>query len=261
MNRSDVSGLRGLLSRKTAIVTGAGGGVGEGIAEALAEAGASVVLAVRRLETGELVADRINRAGGIARAVQCDVGIRVDVERTVDAAVSTFGRLDLVVHNALAPVGPPTAAEQVSDELWQGMMRTGLRASFFIARSAYPHLRSTGGSIVFLVSQQGMEGSHAFPAYAAVKSGQRGLARSLAREWGPSGVRVNCLAPLGVTPALETAYENDPGLRARLESRVSLRRVGDPARDIGPAVAFLGSDLARYVTGQTLVVDGGGFML
>ena len=111
------------------------------------------------------------------------------------------------------------------------------------------------------MSQQGIEGSHTFPAYSAVKAAQRGFIRSLAREWGPDGVRVNGVAPLGMTPAMEVAYRDNPALEQRLQSRVALRRIGDPALDIGPTVAFLGSDLARYVTGQVLVVDGGGYML
>jgi 3-oxoacyl-[acyl-carrier protein] reductase len=256
-----LQGLAGLLEGRTALVTGAGGGVGEGIADALGAAGADVVLAVRRLETGDGVAARIRARGGRATAVRCDVGVRDDVEAAIECARREHGGLDLLVHNALAPIGPPDSAVAITDELWAAMLATALRASFFLARAGYADLAAAKGSMVLLVSQQGIEGSHTFPAYAAVKAAQRGFIRSLAREWGPAGVRVNGVAPLGMTPAMEVAYRNNRELEERLKRRVAMRRIGDPALDIGPAVAFLGSDLARYVTGQTLVVDGGGYML
>lgn len=253
--------LSGLLEGRTALVTGAGGGVGEGIAEALGAAGAAVVLAVRRLETADAVAGRIRARGGRATAVRCDVGVRADVEAVIERSRDLYGRIDVLVHNALAPIGAPDAATAVSEELWSAMVGTALRASFQFARAGFADLQATRGSMVLLVSQQGMEGSHTFPAYSAVKAAQRGFIRSLAREWGPDGVRVNGVAPLGMTPAMEVAYRSNPALADRLRQRVALQRIGDPTLDIGPAVVFLGSRLARYVTGQTLVVDGGGFML
>ena len=114
------------------------------------------------------------------------------------------------------------------------------------------------GAYVVLTSEAGFEGKAKLPAYAAVKAAQRGLARVLAHEWGPDGVRVNCIAPLASTPAMEAAFEHDPAMADRVLGRNPLGRLGDAADDIGPAVRFLVSDDARYLTGNTLMADGGG---
>tara|TARA_Y100000814_G_scaffold76234_1_gene48063 strand:- start:51 stop:374 length:324 start_codon:yes stop_codon:yes gene_type:complete len=104
-----------------------------------------------------------------------------------------------------------------------------------------------------------MEGSAAIPLYGVVKAAQRTLAKGLAAEWGPDGIRVNSVAPLALTPAFDTAIVADPSLIKRLEASTPLGRIGDPVEDIGPVAVFLASELSRHVTGQTLVVDGGGF--
>ena len=135
-----------------------------------------------------------------------------------------------------------------------------MRASFDAAQVAHPHLAAAGGSFLLLTSAAGMEGSANLPVYAMVKASQRALAKSLSREWGPDGIRVNCIAPVARTPAMERAYLANPELEDRLVGRTPLRRVGDPTDDIGPVAVFLASDLARFVTGQTVVVDGGGFL-
>ena len=111
-----------------------------------------------------------------------------------------------------------------------------------------------------MTSAAGMEGSPNVPAYAMVKASQRALAKSLAGEWGSSGVRVNCIAPIAMTPAMASAFRANPDLESRLAARTPLGRIGDPAADIGPVAVFLASDLSRFVTGQTVVADGGGFL-
>jgi 3-oxoacyl-[acyl-carrier protein] reductase len=220
----------GLLDGRTVVVTGAGGGVGRGIALACATHGARVVIAARRAETGDVVADEIATRGGQARSIRCDVTVRTDVDAAVALAVAEFGGLDVMVHNALAPV-------------------------------AYPHLEASHGSLILLTSAAGVEGSPYLPAYGVAKAAQRGLAKSLAREWGPAGVRVNCIGPVAMTPAMETVADTSPVFTdGLLVGRTPLRRIGDPEPDIGPVAVFLASDLARYMTGQTLMVDGGGFM-
>lgn len=110
-----------------------------------------------------------------------------------------------------------------------------------------------------LTSPAGIEGSATIPLYGAVKAAQRGLVKSLAREWGPDGVTVNCLAPLATTSAMEQAFASTPGLDRRVLRRVPVGRLGDPAADIGPAAVFLVGAAAGYVTGQTLAVNGGSF--
>lgn len=249
-----------LLADRTVLVTGAGGGVGEGIALACATHGANVVIAARRTETGDPVAAEINRRGGHAISIRCDVAVRADVQAAVDAGVDRFGGLDTMVHNALAPAGPPMGIEAVPAETWQAMVDTAMRGSFHCAQVAFAQLRERSGSLILITSAAGVEGSPYIPAYGVVKAAQRGLAKSLAREWGPLGVRVNCIGPVAMTPAMKVSAESSPVFTdGLLIGRTPLRRIGEPEPDIGPVAVFLASDLARYVTGQTIMVDGGGF--
>ncbi len=250
-----------LLEGRTVLVTGAGGGVGEGIALACATHGANIVIAARRTETGDPVAAEIERRGGHAVSVRCDVADRDDVDAAVATAVERFGGLDTMVHNALAPTGPPHQIEDVPVETWRSMMDTAVRASFNCAQAAFAQLRERQGSLILLTSAAGVEGSPYIPAYGLVKAAQRGLAKSLAREWGPLGIRVNCIGPVAMTPAMKVSAEKSPVFTdGLLVGRTPLRRIGDPEPDIGPVAVFLASDLSRYMTGQTLIVDGGGFM-
>ena len=178
----------------------------------------------------------------------------------VDAAVDRFGGLDCLIHNAVAPVGEPHKVEDVPDATWQAMMSTAVRASYYCAQAAFAQLEARGGTFILLTSAAGVEGSPYIPAYGVVKAAQRGLAKSLAREWGPLGIRVNCIAPVAMTPAMAVSAQKSPVfLEGRLMDRTPLRRIGEPEPDIGPVAVFLASDLSRYVTGQTIVVDGGGF--
>lgn len=249
-----------LLEGKAVIVTGAGGGVGYGVAMAMALHGADVVVAARRPDNGEPAVHQINDAGGRAVFFRCDVTQRESIEATVAFTVDTFGRLDCVVHNAVSAVGPPTEIQDIEPALWQGMVASAVRASFDCAQVAFPHLKAAQGSYILITSATGIEGSPYLPVYGMVKAAQRGFGKSLAREWGPEGIRVNLIGPVAMTPALEVAYKANPVLEARLVKRTPLQRVGDPAADIGPAAVFFASDLARFVAGQTLIVDGGGFM-
>jgi 3-oxoacyl-[acyl-carrier protein] reductase len=132
-----------------------------------------------------------------------------------------------------------------------------LRGSWLLAMAAKPHLLASHGSILLLTSEAGFEGKAKLAPYAAVKAAQRGFARGLAREWGPEGIRVNCIAPLASTPALEKALVLDPAMGPRLFGRNPLGRMGDPTDDVGPVARFLLSPEARYVTGNTVMVDGG----
>jgi len=248
------------LDRQAAVVTGAGQGVGEGIARALAAAGAAVVVAARRAATGELVADSIRAAGHEAVFVRCDVTQANHVEAAVAEAVERFGGLDVMVHNAVAPPGPPRPLQDTASDTIRPQIATAVTATYHCAAAALPHLRRRGGTMILLTSPAGVEGSAGLPVYATVKAAQRGILKCLAREWGPLGVRVNAIAPVALTPAMEAAAAVNPQLLDRLAGRTALGRIGDAAADIGPVAVFLASDSARYITGQTIVADGGGFL-
>ena len=259
MNPGLVPGGR-LLEGRVVLVTGGASGLGLGMATAMAAHGAAVVLACRRPETGEPAAAGLREAGHDVRCVRCDVTSADDLRTAVDATVTAHGRLDCMVHNAIASTGGPTRIQDVAQDHWDAMVGTAIRATFEGARAAHPHLREAGGSMILMTSSAGMEGSASLPVYAMVKAAQRTLAKGLAAEWGADGIRVNCIAPVADTPAMERAYDENPVLQERLLERTPLGRIGDPLGDVGPAAVFLASDMARFMTGQTLCVDGGGFL-
>jgi 3-oxoacyl-[acyl-carrier protein] reductase len=135
-----------------------------------------------------------------------------------------------------------------------------LRGAYHCAVASLDALRAAGGTLVVMTSPAGIEGSATLPLYATVKGALRGFAKSLAREWAPEGVSVNVVSPLAFSPAMEHAIAADPAMEERLSRRVPLGRVGDPETDVGVTVAFLVGPNARFVTGQTLGIDGGHFM-
>jgi 3-oxoacyl-[acyl-carrier protein] reductase len=243
-----------------ALVTGAGQGVGRGCALALGAAGHAVVVASRSADNGEPVAAEIRARGGRAICVPTDVTARAPIFAAVARAVDEFGGLDVVVHNAFTGTGPPYRVEDATDDIWQPASRSAVWASIWCAQAASAHLAaSDAGRLILVSSAAGIEGSASLPLYAAVKAAQRGLAKSLAREWGARGITVNCIAPIALTSAMEGAFEKNPNLQGNLEARLPLGRLGDPERDVGSVVAFLASEAAGYVTGQTIVCDGGSF--
>ncbi|MCU1375739.1 MAG: short-chain dehydrogenase/reductase [Actinomycetia bacterium] len=249
----------GPLDGRVAVVTGAGQGVGRGIALALAEAGASIVVAARRAETGEPVAAEVRARGAAAICVETDVADRAAVQAMVDRTVAELGRLDVMIHNAIKPPSPHRV-ESVGIEQWEELSTVTVWGSLYCARSAYPHLKASGhGRFIMLTSPAGIEASAGLPLYGPVKAAQRAMAKSLAREWGPDGITVNCIGPVAVTPALDKAFAENAELRGRIEARTPLRRLGDPEADIGGVAAFLASDAAGYVTGQTIICAGGSF--
>jgi 3-oxoacyl-[acyl-carrier protein] reductase len=243
---------------KTIVITGATGGVGRGIAIACGEVGWNVWIAARRRNEGEAVAREVAEAGGRGHFVSCDVGDRASVGAAIDAVVEDGRPLDGIVHNATSGLSPvPTHLAHVSADDLRDQICVGLRGAYLLARRAHPLLRESRGSFLLLTSEAGFEGKAKLAPYAGVKAAQRGFTRSLAREWGRDGIRVNALAPLSSTPALERAFELEPAMASRVLERNPLGRVGDSVRDIGSAARFLLSDDARYVTAHTLMVDGG----
>ncbi|MEY2398449.1 MAG: hypothetical protein QOJ00_1623 [Actinomycetota bacterium] len=243
-----------------ALVTGSGQGVGRGCALALADAGHAVVVAARRADNGEPVAEEIRARGGQAICVPTDVLQRDAIFAAVERGVAEFGGLDVMVHNAFTGTGRPYRIEDATDEEWERVSKSAVWASIWCAQAASPHLRVSGaGRLILVSSAAGIEGSASLPLYGAVKGAQRALAKSLAREWGAHAITVNCIAPIALTGALEYAFAKNPDLKPGLEARLPLGRLGDPERDIGSVVAFLASPAASYVTGQTIVCDGGSF--
>ena len=244
------------MTKPVVLVTGANRGVGYGLVRAFASSGWDVVVTARQASSAEQVADEL---GGGTVGVACDVTVPGSVEAAVASALSSFGRLDAFVHN-----GVSTRSSEVLDlataglDVWEDHASVSIRGAWRCARAAYEPLRASGrGALLLMTSPAGIAGSPNNAFYGAVKGAQRAFVRSLAREWGPLRIRVNALAPLAMTPALENAMREDPTMEARLTRNVALRRFGDPELDIGPPAVFLCGEAARYVTGQNLIVSGG----
>jgi 3-oxoacyl-[acyl-carrier protein] reductase len=243
------------LSGKVAIVTGSGQGIGEGIARVFARAGAKVVLATRSEANGRSVADSIGQSGGVAWLNQTDVGRRSEVKRVVAQTVERFGRLDIVIHNAA--VYPVIPIETLSDEDLDLTLSVNLKAGFWLIQESLPHLRKQGGGrILFTSSVTGPNVAMPGTAhYAASKGGMNGLIRTAALEYARQNITVNGVEPGYIlTPAMEAL--GGPEALVQMASQIPLGRLGDPT-DIANTMLFLASDAASYITGQTIVVDGG----
>jgi 3-oxoacyl-[acyl-carrier protein] reductase len=248
------------LEGKRVLITGAGAGIGRGIALACARAGAFVVVTSPG-DNGADTVRAITANGSSATWCRCDVTSAGDVTAAVDVATNGADRLDALVHNATSRrSSEPVRIEDLDDAGLDDHIAVSLRGAYHCATAAGPALRASGGRFLVMTSPAGMEGSLMLPAYGMVKAALRGFAKSLAREWADAGVTVNVVSPLAQTPAMTAAVEHDPDLAGRVARRVPLGRLGDPETDIGPAVVFLLGDGARYITGQTLPVDGGRFM-
>jgi meso-butanediol dehydrogenase / (S,S)-butanediol dehydrogenase / diacetyl reductase len=245
----------GALDGKVAIVTGAGQGVGEGVALALAEAGAKVVVAGRTGAKVERTVATIAERGGVATALECDVTDSVQVQACVDRAVSEYGTVDILVNNAQVPPLGPIA--EIPEELFDMGWRTGPLATFRFMRACYPYLKG-GGTVVNMGSGSAIRPDlTAFGAYGACKEAIRTLSRAAACEWGRDGIRVNVVLPLALSPGMAGFLEENPEARDGVLGAIPLGFIGDSENDIGPAVVWLCSDAASYVTGTSLCVDGG----
>lgn len=247
------------LLNRVALVSGAGGGVGRGIALALAQAGARVIVAARRAATGQETIRLIREAGGQALCVETDISRRTPVEKAVAAGVAEFGRLDIVVHNAVSGLsGTPIQLENIDAARLEEEAGIALDGAFFLARAALPHLRDHGrGRFVVLTSVEGVHGGSVNPVYGLTKAGQRGFVKALAREWGPHRINVYGLTPAALTDSAREHFRRFPDAEAKVTAAIPLGRMGNPQSDIGSAAVALCGDDLHFVTGQILNVNGG----
>ncbi|MCW2869586.1 SDR family NAD(P)-dependent oxidoreductase, partial [Actinacidiphila oryziradicis] len=237
---------------RVVVVTGGATGIGYAIADLFARSGATVVIAGRSQD--KLDAAVASLPASRAVAIRTDVGDPDDVARLVDGTLERFGRLDIVVSNAAGYVAGDILDVSTSD--WEGLRRTNVDGFFHLAKTVLPHLAVSGGSFIATSSVSGLAGDWNQAVYNASKAAVSNFVRSLALDWGGRGVRVNAVAPSLIKTEPVAAIVNDPTLAARFEDRIALGRIGD-AEDVAPAVLFLASDAARYITGVVLPVDGG----
>jgi len=245
----------GNLDGKVAVITGAGQGIGEGIARVFAKAGARIVVATRSAGNGQETVESIQSEGGDALLIQTDVADHGAVNAMVAATADHYGRLDIMVHNAA--VYPLHLIEELTDEALDLTLSVNLKAAFWLMQAALPHFRKQQkGRMLITSSVTGP--TVAMPGtahYAASKGGLNGFIRTAALEYGRENITVNGVEPGYIlTPAM-SALGDDEELR-QMERYIPNGKLGHP-HDIAHAMLYLASDEAAYVTGQTLIVDGG----
>lgn len=250
------------LAGRVAIVTGAAANLGAGLVDALVDAGVSVALGARNLAAAESAAEILRQRGGKVIAVCNDVTERGSAAQIVARAIGEWGRLDIVIHNASSRLSStPIRFEDIDDATWQEQWLVGLGAPHQLAAAAFPELRASGRGRFFVMSStQGFHGGSMNPCYTAIKSGLRGFAKSLAREWGPHGILVSAIAPAALTGPAKEYLERNPAFSSMIGSNTPLGRLGDPREDIGRTIVAMCGDDWNYVTGLTLMVDGGQYL-
>jgi NAD(P)-dependent dehydrogenase (short-subunit alcohol dehydrogenase family) len=244
----------GRLDGRVAIVTGAGDGIGRAIAGRYVAEGARVVVAERDEATGRAAADELGEA---ARFVRTDVAVKDDVLAMVDAAVDAWGTLDVLVNNAWGG-GELSRVERKSDELFDHGFHVGFYGPAWAMQAAFPHMREQGwGRIVNLCSLNGVNAHVGTAEYNSAKEALRALTRTAAREWAAYGITANAICPGAKTAASRRVFAEHPELEQLADAANPMGRLGDPEADIAPVAVFLASDDSRYLTGNTLFVDGG----
>ena len=246
------------LSGKVAVITGSSRGIGKAIAEAMAEQGAKVVISSRKQDACDAVAAEINARHGEGRAiaVAASISAKEALQTLVDETRSSFGRIDILVCNAASnPYYGPMAG--IADDQFRKILDNNVLSNHWLIAMVAPEMLERGeGSIVIVSSIGGLTSSTVIGAYNISKAADFQLARNLAAEFGPKGVRVNCIAPgLVKTDFAKALWENPDTLKA-VTRTTPLRRIGEP-REIAGAAVFLASDASTFMTGQTMIVDGG----
>lgn len=244
------------LTGQVAIITGSSRGIGRAIAEGMAKAGARIVVSSRKAEACQAVVEAIRVEGGEAVAIPCNISDTDALQALVEGAVEHFGRLDILVCNAAVnPYFGPMAA--MPESAYDKIMLCNVKSNFLLSNLAAPHMAEAGGGSIIIVSSiGGRQGSATLGVYGISKAADFALVRNLAIEWGGKGVRANCIAPGLIKTDFSRALWENAALLKNVEKGTPVGRIGLP-EDVGGVAVFLASPAAAYITGQTLIVDGG----
>jgi gluconate 5-dehydrogenase len=248
------------LSDKTAIVTGGNSGIGFAIAEGLAKHGAKVIIANRNEQTGSAAAQRLRNQGFVAEAVPTDVSVGSSVAHMVDTVLQRHQRLDILVNSAAVIARKPV--EEFTEEEWDRIIDTNLRGAFLCCRDVGRHMiEQRKGKIINISSNVSQVVQPLRSIYCVSKAGLSHLTRALGAEWAKYGVNVNALGPGPTITELNKKYfeDNPIDLQARLDA-IPMGRMGAPGDHVGAAI-FLASSASDYITGQTIIIDGGSNLL
>jgi NAD(P)-dependent dehydrogenase (short-subunit alcohol dehydrogenase family) len=248
------------LSGKVALVTGSSRGIGQAIVSRMAEHGAKVVVSSRKAEPCEKTAAEINRrygnGGEIAASIPANINDKTQLQALVDGTRARFGRVDILVCNAaINPHFGP--AMSVSDEAFDKIISANVRSSLWLCQMVLPEMvERKDGVVIILSSIAGLKGTPMIGTYGVSRAADMQLARNIAIEYGPDNIRANCIAPGVVKTDFARALWENPAAEEHLKAQTPLRRLGQPD-DIAGAAVFLASPAGAWMTGQTLVIDGG----
>ncbi|MEG1650204.1 MAG: SDR family oxidoreductase [Oscillospiraceae bacterium] len=249
----------GIMDGKVVIITGGGkgGGIGYGISTAFAKEGANLVITGRNTAKMDSAKEELERLYGIqVLPVQADGGIEEQVKNVIDKAVEKFGKINVLINNAQNSASGVMLVDHTKEDFDRAIY-SGLYAVFFYMKHAFPYLKETHGSVINFASGAGLFGKPGQSSYAAAKEGIRGLSRVAATEWGEFDVNVNIVCPLVMTDALVKWKEAYPEVYEQTIKGIPMRRFGDPEKDIGRTCIFLASDDAKYISGETITMQGG----
>jgi NAD(P)-dependent dehydrogenase (short-subunit alcohol dehydrogenase family) len=247
----------GRLDGQVALVTGGGKGIGRGIARRFAREGARVVVAEIDEDAGKQVAGDLSGLGGDGTFVRTDVSRKADIQAAVDTARETYGRIDVLVNNAIA-LTPDVLLEQKTDEMFEKTMKVGLWSVWWGMQAVFPFMRDNGGGrIINFYSVDADNGNWVHGDYNTAKGGVQALTRTAGTQWARFNILVNAIAPIAASDAFAAMVAENPGLADAVPFMIPCGRMGDPENDIAPVAAFLASEDSRFITGATIPVDGG----
>lgn len=245
------------LQDNVTIVTGGGKGIGFGLASAFAKEGSNLVITGRNESRLLEAKKKLEDGHGVkVLAIVADGADEMKIKEVISKTIETFGKINTLINNAQASKSGLSLIEHTKED-FDLAINSGLYATFFYMREAFPYLKESKGSVINFASGAGLFGKLGQSSYAAAKEGIRGLSRVAAAEWGPDGVRVNVIAPLAMTESLTEWKANYPELFAKTIQSIPLGRFADPMKDIGRVAVFLASDDASFVTGETITLQGG----
>lgn len=249
----------GKLEGKVSLITGGAGGIGKGIATAFVKEGATVVIADLNEKAGEQAIEELQAYQKDCMFIQVNLAEHDKLQNIVDQVGKKFGKLDILVNNAHASKQAPF--EETTKELLDLSFNTGFYPTFYLMQAALPYLKETQGKIINFASGAGMNGDVNQASYAAAKEAIRAISRVAANEFGPYGINVNLISPIANSEGVQHWAKENPNYYEAMLERIPLKRLGDPEEDIGRAAVFLASEDSNYISGQTMMVDGGALKL
>lgn len=250
----------GRLQDKVVLITGGGGGIARGVERAFAHEGAKFILTDVFPEGMEEAKAELERDFGSEVFTYIANGAEEgEVKAAVEAGAAHFGGIDVLINNAQASASGLTLVQHTKEN-FDLAIQSGLYATFFYMKHAYPYLKESHGSVINFASGAGIGGNPGQSSYAAAKEGIRGLSRVAASEWGPDDINVNIVCPLVMTKALEDWREREPEMYEKNVKAIPLGRFGDAEKDVGRVCVFLASEDASFVTGDTIIIQGGSGM-